>query len=224
MSIVFLLAAIFPKTFFRPSRALYFDEVVEIFGMVFILLGQLFRVSARGYKSEYSKDGHALIQDGPYALVRNPMYLGILLIGLGIIMVLFHWWVAIIFLFVFMIRYLLLIVQEEKKLLAAFPKDYPNYQKQVPRILPSIAMLLEKNILGYLPVKLSWLKKEIGSILAVLLITLFLATWKDIKSEGARLYITEIIELSVIIILFACLISYLMRRTERLKKYVSNKN
>ncbi len=181
--------------------------------MAFILLGQLFRASARGYKSEHSGEGTLLIQGGPYSLVRNPMYLGILLIGLGIVLMFFRWWVAGVFLFIFILRYVLLIFKEEKKLLKIFPEEYPSYQLQVPRLLPSAEALLQKDIKAYLPLKPSWLKKEIGTILAVLLFTLLLESWEDIKLEGLRIYLKEAIGIFLVIIFFVYLTAYLERRT-----------
>jgi len=224
MFCVILLIAAFPRIFLRSGGVSFFDEAMEIVGITFILLGQIFRVSARGHKSEYSKNGHLLIQGGPYALVRNPMYLGILLIGLGIVSILFQWWVICIFLLVFSVRYLLLIFKEEKKLLAMFPKDYRDYQQKVPRILPSMATISRKDISEYLPLKLSWLKREIGSILAVLLVVLLIEAGEDIKKEGVRAYFNEAIIYSVIIILFICMVIHLSRRTTNLEKDVSNKS
>ncbi len=221
--IAVLLIVIFPSLFFRRGYPHSLDELLEIFGVAFILLGQIFRVSARGLKSEHSKNGDVLIQSGPYALVRNPMYLGILLIGIGIALILFNWRVICIFLLVFIARYLSLIFKEEKKLRVAFPKDYPGYQQRVPRILPPIAMLLQKDISEYLPLKLSWLKKEIGSILAVLLITLLVESWEDIRNEGLGVYLREAMPIIITIILFVALVIYLSRRTGRFTKDVSNK-
>ncbi|MCX5704077.1 MAG: isoprenylcysteine carboxylmethyltransferase family protein, partial [Candidatus Omnitrophica bacterium] len=191
MFIAVVAIVFFPAIFFRRSNSYLYDGIMEITGIVLILLGQLLRVSARGYKSEHSNNSRSLIQGGPYALVRNPMYLGILLIGLGIVAILFKWWVVGIFLLVFIIRYQLLIFKEEKKLAALFPGTYQDYQRSVPRILPSISMIAKKDVGEYLPLKLSWLKKEIGSVLTVLFITLVLESWEDVKAEGIRAYSKE---------------------------------
>jgi protein-S-isoprenylcysteine O-methyltransferase Ste14 len=225
--IIFLavsLIALFPSFFFRKASEGLADEFMELFGVAFILLGQIFRVSARGYKSEHSGNGSALIQTGPYALVRNPMYLGILLIGLGIVMMLFNLGVLVVFLSIFVIRYLLLIFKEEKKLKALFPRDYPDYQKRTPRLLPSLKMLLEKDISEYLPLRFSWVKKELGSILAVLLITIFVESWEDIKNQGVRVYLRETIAMFITIILFIILVIYLSGRTQELSKNDSDKS
>jgi len=214
---------LFPALFLRRTNGYFTDELIEIFGVVLILLGQLFRVSARGYKSEYSQNGQSLLQGGPYALVRNPMYLGILLIGSGIVLVLFQWWATAALLLVFITRYILLIFKEEEKLFVTFPEDYPDYRQRVSCLIPSIAKISQMDISEYLPLKLSWLKKEIGTISAVLFITLFLESWEDIKNEGIRVYLREFIGILIIIILFICLIGYLIRRTNALEKDVANK-
>jgi protein-S-isoprenylcysteine O-methyltransferase Ste14 len=220
MFIAVLLISFFPTLFFRHTKEEFLDGVIELFGVVFILLGQIFRVSARGYKSEYSRNGNLLIQGGPYALVRNPMYLGILLIGLGIVLALFNWWVVAIFLLIFATRYVSLIFKEEKRLLARFSKEYADYRGKVPCIFPPIRMLLQNDISEYLPLKLSWLKKEIGSILAVLFMVVLLESWEDIKREGPKVYFAEAAMLTATVILFVGLIIYLNRRTGDLKKNV----
>lgn len=213
-----LSVVLFPQHFFHRASEGLFGEVIDIFGITFILLGQILRVSARGYKSAYSQNGHSLITGGPYTLVRNPMYLGILLIGLGIALTLFKWWVVSIFLVVFTVRYILLIFKEEKKLQVLFPKDYLDYQQRVPRLMPSLPFLLEKDISEYLPLRLSWLKKESGTILAVLLIALFLESWQDIRAEGLKIYFREVAAITITIILFIGLLIYLSQRTDGCKK------
>ena len=221
MFIAFILVVLFPKVFFRKVGVYFSDEAAGVFGIAFILWGQMFRTSARGYKSEHSQKGRILIQEGPYALVRNPMYLGILLIGLGIVLMLFEWWAVFIFLLVFTIRYIWLIFKEEKSLVKIFPQVYPDYCKRVPRILPSPKKLLTQDISEYLPLKLSWVKKEIGSILTVLLIVISAESFEKIKSSGMKIYIVEVLEIVLVVALFIYLIYYLSRRTSNFKENVS---
>ncbi len=80
------------------------------------------------------------------------------------------------------------------------------------------------DISEYLPLKSSWLKKEIGSILAVLLITLFVESWEDIKNEGVGIYFKELVTIIITVILFVILVIYLSKRTASLTKDVSNKS
>ncbi len=225
VAIAVLMAVAFPTVFLR--RNLYgdiFDEIIEIFGVVLILLGQIFRASGRGYKSEHSQEGNILIQDGPYSLVRNPMYLGILLIALGIVLMLFKWWVTAIVLALFIIRYMLLINKEDKKLSQVFGEEYASYKRKVPCLLPSVKTLLKKDISEYLPLKLAWLKKEIGTILAVLLLTLFVESWEDILNEGLRLYLKESLAIIITVVLFFMFVIYLSKRTSYLAQNGTDKS
>jgi protein-S-isoprenylcysteine O-methyltransferase Ste14 len=214
MFLATLLLASFPALFLRRDIIGSWDTVAEIFGIALILLGQLIRVSARGYKSEHSQNGNVLIKGGPYSLVRNPMYLGIFLIGLGVVLMLFQWWVVVIFVLFFIIRYILLIFQEEKKLKASFPESYAVYCKEVPhRMRPSLNALLERDICEYIPLRLKWIQKEIGAIIAVLFLVLLVESWDDIQHSGLAIYLKEAIGLCAVIVLFLCLIGYLSRCT-----------
>jgi len=226
IAIAIISLVLFPALFLRSEKDNTWDAFARLFGIAFILLGQIFRAASRGYKSENSGSGQSLIQSGPYAFVRNPMYLGILLIGSGVVLVLLNWWVAVVFLCIFIWRYVFLMLQEERKLTGMFAGAYQSYRKKVPRLLPSFPAALIKDVAEYLPLKLSWLKKEIGSMLAVLLIVLFLEGWKDarIRNAGIKLYLTEAVLFIATIALFIFLIIYLIRRTGRQQKYASNKS
>jgi protein-S-isoprenylcysteine O-methyltransferase Ste14 len=178
MFCAFLAIVLFPVVFFRKFRLSRFEVFLQIAGVMLIFCGQCLRICARGYKAENSQSGHALIRTGPYALVRNPMYLGILLIGCGIVLVLFKWWVIAVFLSAFTFRYILLTLKEEKELAAIFPNEYPLYREQVSRLLPNLSLLVRGNLAEYLPFKSSWIKKEIGSVAAVLMLVAVLWFWR----------------------------------------------
>ncbi len=219
-----ILLVFFPSVFFRGARTTTLDIIAKVFGLSAILLGQIFRASGRGYKSEHSHAGHSLIQSGPYGLVRNPMYLGILLIGIGMVLILFNWWIVFLFLPIFIWRYIFLMFTEEKKLLSIFSGEYRNYQKNVPRILPSLSAMSKQDMAGYLPLKVSWLKKEIGSMAAVLAVVVVLESWKDGRCDDIRVYAKDAMLFLAVIIIFIFLIRYLITRTKNQQKYASNKS
>jgi protein-S-isoprenylcysteine O-methyltransferase Ste14 len=210
-----MAVAFFPSFFFRNYSEWHWDEWVEVLGFALILLGQIIRVSARGYKAEHSHKSQALIQGGPYQVVRNPMYLGIFLIGLGVVSAIFKWWAMAIFILIFVIRYLLLIYKEEKKLLTAFPVAYREYCKKVPRIFPSLSNMVEMDISDYLPIKIVWFRKEISSIIALLLFVLFVESWEDIVKKGIMVYLKQSVWLFLTFMLFTILVILLSRRTDK---------
>jgi len=155
-------------------------------------------------------------------VVRNPMYLGIFLIGLGVVLAVFRWWAIMVFVAVFIIRYILLIYKEEKKLFAIFPQAYPEYCRKVPRIFPAISSIIKLDIIEYLPIKIIWFKKEIGSILTLLLLTLLVESWQEIAKEGVWGYLQQSIWLFLTFILFIILIFFLSHRTSKQNENSAN--
>lgn len=216
------LIVFFPRFFLRAYSGGIGENIVEVLGFALILLGQIIRVSARGYKAEHSLDSRALIQGGPYQLVRNPMYLGIFLIGLGVVLAVFKWWAAIVFVVVFIIRYIFLIYQEEKKLRFMFPQTYPEYCCKVPRIIPVLSGIIKLDISEYLPIRISWFKKEIGSIVTLLLLILIVWSWEKIAQEGIRAYLQQFGWVFLTFALFTFFVILLSKRTS--EKDESNAN
>lgn len=220
-----IIVVFFPRVFFRNNGSgTILEEYIEIMGFSLILLGQIIRVSARGYKAEHSRESQALIQGGPYQVVRNPMYLGIFLIGLGVVLAVFKLWVVAIFIAVFVIRYILLMYKEEEKLLALFPDAYREYCRKVPRILPKLSTIINLDISEYLPIKLSWFKKEIGSISALLFFTLLVGSWDNISRAGIAAYLRGSIWLFFTFILFIIFVFLLDKWTNKKDAPGANKS
>jgi protein-S-isoprenylcysteine O-methyltransferase Ste14 len=217
-----LVVAFFPRFFLRPDSGGTREAIIEALGFALILLGQIIRVSARGYKAEHSQDSQALIQGGPYQVVRNPMYLGIFLIGLGVVLVVFRWWAAAVFIIVFIIRYILLIYKEEKKLYAMFPQAYPEYCRKVPRIFPLFSSIIKLDIIEYLPIKIIWFKKEIGSIITLLLLALLVESWEDVAKGGFKFYFQQSVGIFLTLVLFTIFVILLSKRTGKKNESSAN--
>jgi protein-S-isoprenylcysteine O-methyltransferase Ste14 len=83
------------------------------------------------------KRGHELISDGPYALVRHPIYTGLLTMFVATVIVLGHVAGIIALPFVFVSLWIKL-RYEEKLMLKHFPNEYAAYQQRVKRIIPFI--------------------------------------------------------------------------------------
>jgi len=219
-----IVIAFFPRFFLRVYSGSVWEESIETLGFAFILLGQIIRVSARGYKAEHSQDSQLLIQGGSYQVVRNPMYLGIFLIGLGVVLVIFRWWALVVFIAVFIIRYILLIYKEEKKLCVMFPQAYPEYCRKVPRIFPALSSIIKLDIIEYLPIKIIWFKKEIGPILTLLLLTLLVESWEDIAKEGVRVYLQQSVWIFLTFVLFIIFVILLSKHTYKKDEHRADKS
>ncbi len=82
------------------------------------------------------KEGHCLIQTGPYAIVRHPIYFGFLMAVIGMILSLGELRAFVLLLGMFGL--LKKMRDEERILRAAFPDEYPKYEQRVRRLLPGI--------------------------------------------------------------------------------------
>jgi protein-S-isoprenylcysteine O-methyltransferase Ste14 len=89
----------------------------------------------RGYASGYVKKNEELTTTGPYAHVRNPLYLGSILIAAGFAVALLSWPVAVALSVMFVAVYVPVIASEERFLRATFP-EFDEYCRHVPRLIP----------------------------------------------------------------------------------------
>lgn len=83
-------------------------------------------------------DGHRLVTGGPYAFVRHPMYLGIVIYHLGATLVLQSPLLLALTALVIVPFTALRIAYEERPLREAFGEEYAAYQRDVPPLLPFV--------------------------------------------------------------------------------------
>ncbi len=112
-------------------------------GILFVVIGEFLRIWAVGYAGGATRAtslgaARDLVTTGPYSYVRNPLYLGNLLLSLGICIFANVLWLIPILIVGYLIQYLPIITVEEVYLLASCGPTYQTYQEQVPRFLPQI--------------------------------------------------------------------------------------
>ncbi len=100
-------------------------------GLPIALLGLVLRAWAAGHLQKDS----TLIDSGPYAWVRNPLYLGTLTAAAGFAIASRRWELAVLFVVVFVLIYLPVVSLEEQHLARLFPA-YAAYTQRVPQLLP----------------------------------------------------------------------------------------
>lgn len=81
------------------------------------------------------KEDHELIRSGPYALVRHPIYSGLLLALIGTAIVIGRWR-ALIALVLFLAGLLLKMRREERFMAEAFGEAYARYRSEVAALVP----------------------------------------------------------------------------------------
>lgn len=84
--------------------------------------------------------GTFLITTGPFSYVRNPLYVGNMLLyfGAGIMANAFFPWLPLIALLYFLLQYSLIVTLEEEYLLNTFGPDFERYCAAVPRFFPTL--------------------------------------------------------------------------------------
>ena len=101
-------------------------------GLPFAIAGLGLRAWAAGHLAKNER----LTMTGPYALLRNPLYLGTLAAAFGLAVASRKLTVFTLVALVFVLIYFPVIEQEEAHLRKLFP-DFTNYARRVPMLVPS---------------------------------------------------------------------------------------
>jgi protein-S-isoprenylcysteine O-methyltransferase Ste14 len=81
-----------------------------------------------------------LVTEGPFAYVRNPLYVGNILLytGFGIMSNALMPWLQLVAVIFFIVQYSLIVSKEEEHLRSAFGEEYRRYSEHVPRFFPRL--------------------------------------------------------------------------------------
>jgi protein-S-isoprenylcysteine O-methyltransferase Ste14 len=127
----------------HSAHFLFVLRSVFAFGAALAIAAAVIRTWAAAYlKSEVVHDldlhNEALVADGPYRWVRNPLYLGTVLLGaaIGFMASRLGWFVLVILIYIFSAR---LIAREEAELHRTQGEPYTAYCARVPRFWPALA-------------------------------------------------------------------------------------
>jgi len=103
------------------------------FGLPIAIMGLALRAWAAGHLEK----NRSLAVSGPYACVRNPLYIGTLTVAAGFVIAARRWELGVLFAAVFLLIYLPVVELEEQHLRSLFP-EYADYAKRVPRLWPRL--------------------------------------------------------------------------------------
>jgi hypothetical protein len=109
------------------------NPVLLPYGLGVAFAGLLLRAWAAGHIDKNSE----LTVSGPYAHVRNPLYVGTFLLGLGFALACSVYFLALALAF-FLVYYTSAIDAEKHRMERLFPQSYPEYAANVPLVLPRI--------------------------------------------------------------------------------------
>jgi protein-S-isoprenylcysteine O-methyltransferase Ste14 len=116
-----------------------------IFGAILMVFGELLRIVSVGYLGLSSRAreivAEKLVTNGPYAYLRNPMYMGNIFLYMGASIFAGGWLPYMLYLviLVFSIQYSLTIKYEESGLKDLHGEKYIDYTESVPRYYPRLS-------------------------------------------------------------------------------------
>jgi protein-S-isoprenylcysteine O-methyltransferase Ste14 len=155
---------LFPERFFGGT---WFDTLPDIFGIASLILGATLRIWAVSHAGRHTRSrtikAPSLITAGPYSCVRNPIYLGNFLIGLGLVVLAEALLLIPVYLAVFAIEYRKIVEKEESFLRHKFGEQFERYCHGVPRWLPRF-----KHFAAALTFGSNFYLKELGTTIGVL--------------------------------------------------------
>ena len=123
------------------------DGVLNLVGLGLCVLGAAIRFATVGFVPDGTSSesrllrSHALNTEGPYAVVRHPLYLGNLLITAGLLTIAHEPWAYLLGLSYFWLSHLLIVRAEEALLRRTFTTEYEAWAAQVPAWLPRLSGL-----------------------------------------------------------------------------------
>lgn len=127
------------------------DILFEVSGLFLLTICSLGRLWALMYISGYKRQ--KLITDGPYSIVRHPLYFFSLTGALGIGLASENLLILALIITFYLFYYPFTILAEEEKLISQFGQAYLEYMKRTPRFLPKLSLYKEPEMYQVKPHK-----------------------------------------------------------------------
>ncbi|NRA66383.1 MAG: isoprenylcysteine carboxylmethyltransferase family protein [Pseudobacteriovorax sp.] len=111
-------------------------------GVLSICFGELFRIYSVSFIGTVSRTrsdstGQRLVSSGPFAIVRNPLYVGNFFVSVGFSLFSGVAWIVAVTAALFFVQYYFIVKYEESILSKKFGDEYQGYLRKVPAFVPS---------------------------------------------------------------------------------------
>jgi len=143
---------------------------LSVVGFVFVTLGGFGRLWASLYVEGFKTK--TLITEGPYSMVRNPLYFFTHIILLGFCLVVKSIPIAITLIVAFTVLHIPAIIKEEKKLLAQHNSTYTEYYNSTPRLIPNVFKYKQTTSTDRIEVKIDKINQVIWEIIGYFMLYL----------------------------------------------------
>jgi protein-S-isoprenylcysteine O-methyltransferase Ste14 len=138
-----LFAVLVAALFVRPTYPKSIGEIIlKVVSASLVMAGLALRAWGAGCAGRHTRtstiEAEKLVTGGPYAFTRNPIYVGSMILGLGMVGMIGDWRLLPLLVVTFAALYFVIIPAEEEFLAKNHPLEYEVYRKNVPRILPRL--------------------------------------------------------------------------------------
>lgn len=139
--VLIFLAAVFVQKKVSIDDSLFHLQITKMAGIIFLFISLFFLVISllKFFQSKNTlmpiKSASSLQTNGIYSISRNPMYVGLAIVYLGITCLIGNWWNIILFPLLLLVIQEYIIKREEKYLERAFGGKYLDYKNRVRRWL-----------------------------------------------------------------------------------------
>ena len=135
-------------------------------GFSLVVLGGFGRIWASLYLEGFKT--RKLIKEGPYSMVRNPLYFFSLMLFLGMCFAIKSISVSFALLVVFVLFHIPTILNEEKVLLSTHDESYKAYYESTPRLLPNIFKYKKTESTDMIQVRIKSIIKRLWEVIGYL--------------------------------------------------------
>ena len=208
------MAAVF--LFFRPLSYGGFDPYLIWGGLAVSFLGEFIRVLAVGfaYTGTSGRENYLRADDlnhtGIYSIVRNPLYIGNVLMFSGLLIVFANWW-ALLFFNIFLItQYYFIILSEENYLQQKYGDSFNDYCSFINRVIPK-CKYYQKPALPFDGRKVFF--KENDSVFNMLMVFVIILAFREKSIVNAVPHSTHLIIAAVALITVYIIIKVVKKTT-----------
>jgi len=115
-----------------------------LIGFFFVLIGEGIRILGVAFAGATTRTRNViaknLVTNGPFAFVRNPLYIGNLVLSGGLLIIAngFFPWLLLVYFSSFIVQYYFIVLFEESHLAENCGELYLKFFKEVPRFIPRL--------------------------------------------------------------------------------------
>ena len=153
--------------------------MLGLVGYLLLIMSAMGRIWASAYIS--GKKNKELVTDGPYSIVRNPLYFFSFLGFVGAGLVFESILIATALTIIFFVTHWSTILKEEDKLRTIFGQTFENYAHNVPRFIPDPRKLNNPEVANFDPALFSKTVIESSLILLVFAVA-YIDEWAYLNS------------------------------------------